>query len=129
MRDKTSMTSKVSNMRTLAAFALAIVYLSSPITVRAQASAAQYTALQQPQHEQLRRIEALEAVLAQLQQELTAVKGQQQPYVAENKLEEPFDHAFDGSPPEDTDPKDPAGDLPKAPVIDTYGSLRALTAL
>src|SRR5262245_24549154 len=129
MRDKKSMTLKVTKMTTRAACALVIVCLSSPISVRAQETAAQYTALQQQVNDQSRRIEALEAVLAQLQQELTALKGQQQPYVAEHELEEPVDHAFDRAPPEDPDPKDPAGDLPKAPVIDFYGSLRALTAV
>ena len=120
------MTLKVSDVRTLAAFAFVIVYLSSPVTVRAQQSAAQQAALQQQLNDQLRRIEALEAVLAQLRQEVTALKGLQPAGATE--LEEPFDHAFDGNPPEDPDPKNPAGDLPKAQVIDMYGSLRAMIA-
>src|SRR5262245_41492573 len=122
------MTSKVPHVRTLAAFAFVIVYLSSPITARAQQSAAQQAALQQQVNDQLRRIEALEATLAQLKQEVaTALKGLQAPGV-QGELEEPFDHAFDGAPPENPDPKDPAGDLPKAQVIDMYGSLRAMIA-
>src|SRR5262245_48609157 len=137
MRQEKSMTAKVSNMRTLAAFVLVIVYMSFPITVRAQESAAEQTELQQRVNDQLRRIEALETLLAQLQQEVTALKGL--PAVAaasaaaaagaKDELEEPFDHAFDGSPPVDPDPKNPAGDLPRIPVIDSYGSLRALIAV
>src|SRR5262245_51966638 len=134
MRHEKSMTSKVYNIRTLAPFALVIVYMSFPISVRAQESAAQPTALEQRVNDQLRRIEALEAALAQLQQEVTALKSVAQQTAgvqgasAKDGLEEPFDHAFDGAPPVDPDPKNPAGDLPRAPVIDTYGSLRALTA-
>ena len=77
MRHEKSLTLKVSDMRTLAAFALVIVFMSLPITVRAQESAAQQAALQQRVDDQLRRIEALEAVLAQLKQEVTALKGLQ----------------------------------------------------
>src|SRR5262245_46956751 len=113
-RDQKSPTSKVSNMSTLATCALAIVYLSSPITVRAQGATPQQTALQQRLDDQLRRIEALEATLSQLQQEVTALKGLQANGAgAPKKLEEPFDHAFDGDQPMDPDPKNPAGDLPK----------------
>jgi len=115
-------------MRTLAVFGLIIVYLSSSITVRAQEPVTQQTELQQRLNDQQRRIEAIEATLAQLKQELAALQGQQANGVTE-KLEEPFDHAFDGEPPKDPDPKNPAGDLPKALVIDTYGSLRGLIAV
>src|SRR5215475_11516752 len=129
MRHEKSMTSKASNMRTLAAFALVIVYMSFPMSVRAQESATQQTALQQRVNDQVRRIEALEAALAQLQQEVTALKSVAlQTASAMGELEEPFDHAFDGDPPMDPDPKSPAGDLPQAKVIDFYGSLRALIA-
>src|SRR5262245_25412808 len=134
MRHEESLTSKVSNMRTLAAFALVIVYMSFPISVRAQESATQQTALQQRVNDQLRRIEALEAALAQLQQEVTDLKSVALQTAgahaagANEELEEPFDHAFDGAPPMDPDPKNPAGDLPQAKVIDFYGSLRALIA-
>src|SRR5262245_408278 len=129
MRHEKSMTLKVSNMRTLAAFALVIVYVSFPIPVRAQEASTQQTALEQRVKDQLRRIETLEAALAQLQQEVTALKSVAlQTASAMGELEEPFDHAFDGDPPVDPDPKNPAGDLPQAKVIDFYGSLRAMIA-
>jgi predicted porin len=134
MQHEKSITSKVPNTRALAAFVLVIVYVSFPMSVRAQGSAAQPAAVQQPVNDQLRRIEALEAALAQLQQEVTALKslaqqtaGAQTPS-AEEGLEEPFDHAFDGKPPMDPDPKNPSGDLPHAKEIDSYGSLRAVIA-
>src|SRR5262245_2574598 len=134
MQHEKSWTSKASNMRALAAFAFVIGYVSFPISVRAQESATQQTALQQRVNDQLRRIEALEAALAQLQQEVTALKSVAQQTASaqtapeEEQLEEPFNHAFDGEPPMDPDPKSPAGDLPRAKAIDSYGSLRAVIA-
>ena len=133
-------------MRTLAAFALVIVYISFPIPVRAQDSAAQQTALQQRVNEQLQRIEALEAVLAQLQQEVTALKGQQvATQVGAQRCTSGYASGCASGqragqtggavrppvrwrPARVPDPKNPAGDLPTAPVIDFYGSLRALIA-
>jgi hypothetical protein len=49
--------------------------------------------------EQLRRIEALEARLAQLRQEVDVIRGQQPPATIdeEHQLEEPFEHAVESS--------------------------------
>jgi predicted porin len=131
------MNSVVSNTRTAhAVLAFLIVSVSSPIAARAQqpASAPQ---VQQLMNEQLRRIEALEARLAALQQEVIVLRGQQlagtpPPVVdavdEQDQLKEPFEHAFSGSPPMDPDPTSPTGDLPRALTIDNYGSLRVITA-
>ena len=125
-------------MRLLAAFALVIICASSAIAVRAQEPpSAQQTTLQQLANDQLRRIEALEARLAQLQQEVSVLRAQQPvaalqpplvPVDPDRRLEEPFEHAYDGGRPPDQDPKSPTGDLPQARPIDSYGSLRVLTA-
>src|SRR5262249_39849047 len=109
MRHEQSMTPKVSSMRTVVAFAFVIVYMSFPIAVRAQESAAQQP-LEQRMNDQLHRIEALQTELAQLQQEVTAMKSVVQQTVGapaanvKDELEEPFDHAFNGEPPVDPDP-------------------------
>src|SRR5262249_3211126 len=133
MRHEKSMTSKASNMRALAPFAFVIGYVSFPISVRGQKSATQQTALQQRVNDQLRRIEALEAALAQLQQEVTDLKSVAQQTAgvqaanANEVLEEPFDHAFDGAPPMDADPKNPPPPPPPPHVIDFYRSPPAPT--
>jgi predicted porin len=120
-------------MRRLAAFALVIAHTWSPIAVRAQepASAQQTAALQQLVIDQLRRIEALEARLAQLQQEVDVIRGQQPPATIdeEHQLEEPFEHAVDGDPPMDPSGESPTADVPRALNVDSYGSLRVLTAI
>ena len=120
-------------MRTRTAVALVIVHALSPIAARAQEPSAQQAALQQLVNEQLRRIEALEARLAQLQQEVNVMKGSPSPganqppiTVVEDQLKEPFEHAADGTAPADPDEVGPAADLPRALNIDSYGSLRAM---
>ena len=120
-------------MRRLTAFAFVLVHALSPIAARAQEQAAAQptAALQQLVIEQLRRIEALEARLAQLQQEVDVIRGQQPPATIdeEDPLEEPFEHAYDGDPPMDPDGESPTADLPRALNVDSYGSLRALAAI
>jgi predicted porin len=98
---------------------------------RAQAPAAQQATLQQVVDEQLRRIEALEAQLAQLRQEVNAIRAlapapAPSPADAAHELKEPFVHAADGNPPTDPDSASPTADLPRALNIDSYGSLRAM---
>ncbi len=126
---------------------VALVFVCSlPAGVRAQAQpqpdAQTYESLVRLVNDQLQRIQALEAQLAQVQQEVTLMKGLPpvvppllgQPLPAllppnpDDRLQEPFEHAYDGYPPADVDPKSPAGDLPRARTIDTYGSLRVLAA-
>src|SRR5262245_43726840 len=118
-----------SHMRRLAAFAVVLVHVLWPIAIRAQ-EAASAQQLQQLVIEQLRRIEALEAQLAQLKQQVEVISGQQLPtaITEEDRLEEPVEHAYDGYPPMDLDEEAPNADLPQAGVIDSYGSLRVLTA-
>ncbi len=125
-------------MRTLAFFALVIGCASFAITVDAQEPpSAPQTTLEKLANDQLRRIEALEARLAQLQQEVSALRAQQPvaalqpplvPVDPDRRLEEPFEHAYDGGPPPNQDPENPNADLPSALVMDHYGSLRVLTA-
>ena len=114
-------------MKRLAALAIVIVQVLAPISARAQGPTSAQQ-LQQLVDEQLRRIEALEAQLTQLRQEVEAIRGLQTPVPVddEHRLEEPFEHAYDGQPPMDPDGEAPNADLPQALVIDTYGSLRAL---
>jgi predicted porin len=116
-------------MRRLAAFAVVLVHVLSPIAIRAQ-EAASAQQLQQLVKEQLRRIEALEAQLAQLRQQVEVINGQPPPATIEEKdrLEEPVEHAYDGDPPIDPDAAEPNADLPRAINIDSYGSLRVLAA-
>jgi predicted porin len=119
-------------MRRLAAFVVVLVHVLSPIAVRAQETASAQQ-LQQLVTEQLRRIEALEAQLAQLKQQVEVIRGQQPPAPInineEDRLEGLVEHAFDGDPPIDADEEPPNADLPQALAIDTYGSLRVLTAI
>jgi hypothetical protein len=109
-----------------------LVQTVSPIAARAQepAAAGEAAALQQLLDEQLRRIEALEARLAQLQKEVNDIRGPQFPGtpVPEHPLDEPFGHADDGLPPTNPDDESPNVDLPRAVNVDSYGSLRALAA-
>src|SRR5262245_1035041 len=73
-----------SIMRRRPAVALVLFTTLSPMTALAQGtdSRPQTAALQQVVDEQLRRIEALEARLAQLQQKVDAITGQQPPPLA-----------------------------------------------
>jgi predicted porin len=83
--------------------------------------------------EQRRRIDALEARLSEIQQQLrsasvpqvSAVDQQVEPIEITQR---PFEHAAGGAPPEDVDPAGPSGDLPPAGLIDAYGSLRVAAA-
>jgi outer membrane protein N len=120
-------------MRTRAAVALVIVHALSPIAVRAQDPSAREAAMQQVLNEQLRRIEALEALLAQLRQEVNAIRALPLPAVTPPvqdtpglQEQEPFVHAADGTAPTDPDDASPTADLPRALNIDSYGSLRAM---
>jgi predicted porin len=117
-------------MRRLAAFAVVLVLVLLPITIRAQEPASAQQQLQQLVTEQLRRIEALEAQLAQLRQQVEVISGQQLPTTIdeEDRLEEPVEHAYDGGPPMDPDAEEPNADVPRAINVDSYGSLRVLTA-
>src|SRR5262245_16462379 len=116
-------------MRRLAAVTL-VLHVLAPRAARAQTSAAAQQPLQQVVNEQLRRIEALEAQLLKLQQEVNAIRGLvpsvSPPVDNAHEPKEPFVHAFDGEPPTDPDSASPNVDLPRALNIDSYGSLRAM---
>jgi predicted porin len=115
-------------MRRLAVFAVVLLPVLSPIAARAQ-DAASGQQLQQLVNEQLRRIEALEAQLAQLRQQVEVISGQLPTTTTEeDRLEEPVEHAYDGDPPIDPDAEEPNADVPRAFNVDSYGSLRVLTA-
>src|SRR5262245_62171984 len=111
-------------MKTFSATAIILLMLF-PIAARAQEPAsAQQAALLRLVEEQTRRIEALEARLAQLQQKVEGIGGPlaAAPAVAEHE-ELALEHAVDGAPPDDTDQEAPAADLPRALNVDAYGSL------
>jgi predicted porin len=115
-------------MKTFAATAIMLLMLF-PIAARAQEPAsAQQNALLRLVEEQMRRIEALEARLAQLQQKVESIGGPQAVAAVVDDEEMPVEHAFDGAPPDDPDQEAPAADLPRALNVDAYGSLRVLTA-
>jgi outer membrane protein N len=91
---------------------------------------------------QARRIEALEARLAALQQEVAQLR--QPPVTAavappvapavhaddgREAKSDLVDHAVGGEAPEDATPEGPQDDLPRARVIDGYGSLRVAAAI
>src|SRR5262245_10911737 len=118
-------------MRRRTAVALVIVYVLSATAARAQDPSGQQAAVQQLLNEQLRRIEALEALLAQLRQEVNALRALPPPALTPpvddtHGLQEPFVHAADGTAPTDPDSASPTADLPRAVNIDSYGSLRAM---
>jgi len=118
-------------MRTFAASAVVLLTLF-PIAAHAQGTpSAQQTALMKLVEEQTRRIEALEARLAQLQQKVEGIGGGTQTVlsvVVEDEEKPVLEHAVDGEPPDDPDQEAPAADLPRALNIDAYGSLRVLAA-
>jgi predicted porin len=119
----------MSIMRTFAAAAFVLLTLF-PIAARAQEpSSAQQKALMKLVEEQMRRIEALETRLAQLQQKVESIGGPQVAApVLEDEEEPVLEHALDGAPPDDPDEENPNADLPRALNIDAYGSLRVLAA-
>jgi len=99
-------------------------------------AAATQDSLPQQVNDQLRRIAVLEAQLARLQREIEELRGSSlqrhdasEPPPAHVEHEDPFEHAVAGTPPPETDPEGPAGDLPRALPVDAYGSLRVATAL
>ena len=125
-------------MRTVAI--LSVFALLLPAAARAQEppAAAQQEALARLLQAQLLRIEALEARLAGLQQEVQQLRTQplaaaQAPAAApapvpkdQNVL---VQHAVAGEPPEDAILEGPADDLPRIRSVDAYGSLRVAAAL
>jgi predicted porin len=124
-------------MRTLTSLLLGLVYAVCPSTADAQdtLTAQQQAALVRLVNDQTKRIDALEARLAEMQQEMKILSGQPvapagQPGApaAEPDEEQAFEHAAGGSPPVDPDPESPAADLPRALPIDAYGSLRVAAA-
>ena len=125
-------------MRALASLVLALVLTVSPTAARAQnpPDAQQQAALVRLVSDQLKRIEALEARLAELQQEMKVLGAQPGVRTGQSEaftppapdLQLPFEHATTGAAPADVDPPGPAGDLPRASFVDAYGSLRVATA-
>ena len=119
-------------MRRLAAITFALLMtVCSAAAIAQEPAAAQQSALQRLVEEQLRRIEALEARIALLQQQMDALRGQQPPAPAtadEPEAPVTYDHATGGTPPVDPDAEEPVADLPRALNVDAYGSLRVLTA-
>src|SRR5262245_35608063 len=126
-------------MRRLCTAAFVLITLC-PMALAAQEPTAvpQTAALQQLVNEQHRRIEALEARLAALQEQVAAIRGSQPPLAAAPlpipstellalPMPVPYEHAFSGAPPENPDGEAPASDLPRALNVDSYGSLRVLT--
>src|SRR5262247_2441066 len=112
------------------------VSLVNIATAQGVPAAAPQDNLPQQLNDQLRRIAALEAQLARLQQEIEELRGsslQRHDALdlppAHVQHEEPFEHAVADTPPHETDPEAPAGDLPRALPVDAYGSLRVATAL
>src|SRR5262245_25626513 len=117
------------------AFVLLTALFSTAVAAQESTSAQQTVALQQVVNDQLRRIEALEARLAELRQQMDALRGSQPqattaPPITEPPTEPempvPYEHAFGGEPPENPDGEGPAADLPRALNVDSYGSLRVL---
>jgi outer membrane protein N len=123
-------------MRTVVLFALVFVAGSSATIAHAQTSDLQPQELMRLLDEQRRRIEALEARLTEIQQEMRSKDGvmrgsaadQEVAPISETEQPQPFEHAAGGAPPAEDDPASPAGDLPPARAIDVYGSLRVAAA-
>ncbi len=118
-------------MRTLVP--LVVVLTIHPLSASAQ-QPADTAELVRLATEQLRRIEALEARVSALQEEVRALRTQPgaapaAPAVPEEEDNVLVDHALAGGPPEDAQLEGPASDLPRAVDLDSYGSLRALVAL
>jgi predicted porin len=132
-------------MRLFVPVVLVFVAASSATIAHAQTpSDAQLQALVRLLDEQRRRIEALEARLAEIQRdeiqqeprssgdvrEDSAADQDQAPAIETDQQEQqqPVEHAVGGAPPEELDPAGPSGDLPPARPIDAYGSLRVAAA-
>jgi len=123
-------------MRMLLPSVVALV-LSSGAAVAGQAADPQES-LAALVKSQLSRIEALEARLAALQQEVAQLRQQPEtpapapaepPAVVDSQAKsELVDHAVAGEAPGEVVPEGPQDDLPRAKVIDLYGSLRVAVA-
>lgn len=136
----------MSSIRSLPLAASVVVTLGFPAAAGAQAAPDAQAALVQVVNEQLKRIEALEARLAELQQEMRALGTQARagappaPSAAEpplsptveaavDEIQQAHGHAVGGGVPEDlTLDIGPSADLPEAAKIGAYGSLRVATA-
>lgn len=133
-------------MRTLPIAALVLASLVCPAAAGAQAASDAPTQAQLARlvAEQMKRIEALEARLAEVQQEMRALGGQpragaqaaappEPPLSPEveaevEEIEQTYAHPVDGGVPGDlTLDVGPSADLPRARPIDAYGSLRVAT--
>jgi predicted porin len=125
-------------MRSLASLALALALHPSSASTQ-EVKAGSQEALAQLLRDQARRIEALEASLQALQQEVQQLRqqpvtaGVEPPVAPEAAAAEEtndlVDHAVAGEPPADAYPEGPQDDLPQAKLIDSYGSLRVAVAL
>jgi len=125
-------------MRPIVCLAFLLALLPAPTRAQ-QRPGGQEEALKQLVEEQARRLELLERRLATLEDTLRALGGLPSPQAtgspsqvtnerADPKAmvaDPPDEHAIDGQPPDDPNPAAPAGDLPRALFIDSYGSLRA----
>ncbi len=116
-------------MRILAALAIVLVTLFPIAALAQQPASTQQAVLQKLVEEQMRRIEALEKRLAQLQSRVDSIGGLPTATAVVAEHEEPaLEHAHDGAPPDNPDEENPNADLPRALNVDSYGSLRVLTA-
>jgi predicted porin len=117
-------------MRIFAPLVIVLLTLFPIAALAQQPASAQQTALQKLVEEQMRRIEALEKQLAQLQQKVESIGGLPTATAVVAEHEEPtLQHAHDGAPPDDPDEENPNADLPRALNVDSYGSLRVLSAI
>jgi predicted porin len=130
-------------MKTLLIAGFALASVAIPAAAGAQGAPTQAD-LARLVSEQMQRIEALEARLAEMQQEMRALgaqaRGGQQPVPLEpplsptveaevDQIERDYPHAVGGAVPEDVaTAMSPAADLPEAAKIGAYGSLRVATA-
>ena len=126
-------------MRTLPIVGLVLVSLVFSASAGAQGTAdAQAQAqLARLVSEQMKRIEALEARLAEMQQEMRALGSQARggqlaapatPAPEIDDQDDVFEHAVGGGQPAEITAQGPSADLPRARPIDAYGSLRVATA-
>src|SRR5262245_25489385 len=117
---------EVNNMRRLATITLVLLTTFSSAVLAQEPASAQQVALQKLLEEQVRRIEALEARLAMLQQQIDAMRERQPAPpvpVVEPHPPVPYEHAITGAPPDDPDSEEAVADLPRVLNVDAYGSL------